>query len=230
MDSEKKDMLKVLKSLSSPQLPKKRPVKESNLDKNWKKNPLYKSVGLNSESYVAIDCEMVSTENDKNTLARVSIVNMEGDVLLDLYVKPEEKVLNYRTFVTGIKARHLNTGKPFKEVRKMVKGIIRNQIVVGHAIHNDLSALKIDLPKDKIRDTQSLYSEASGVSSISLQKLCQQTLSRIIQTGQHSSVEDAWATMEIFKTLFLANKTKKPKNIHKKPKIDKYKTFNDKEY
>jgi RNA exonuclease 4 len=211
MKSEKDEMLKIFQDLSRPKLPLKRNRKESQVDSNWKKNPDYRPSGATSESFVALDCEMVSTENDKNCLARVSIVNMECEVLLDLFVKPDEKVVNYRTFVTGIRARHLKYAKSFQEVREQVKRIIKGKIVVGHALHHDLKALKITLDKEKVRDTQTLYAESSGNALVSLQKLTFQTLGKVIQTGQHSSVEDAAATMEIFKTLFLNNKKKKLK-------------------
>lgn len=222
MDTEKTAMIKILESLSTQTLPKKRPAKPSSVNANWKKNAEYKSPNITTDSYVGIDCEMVSTENDKNTLARVSIVNIEGDVLLDSYVKPDEKVINYRTFVTGIKPRHLNSAKSFDEVREDVKRIIKNKIIVGHAVHHDLNALKIKVSEDKLRDTQVLYSETFGVSSISLQKLCFEVLGRMIQVGHHSSVEDAIATIEIFKTLFLSNKN--PKKHRKLSTITNKKT------
>lgn len=63
--------------------------------------------------YVAIDCEMVGVGPDGETsaLARVSIVNFHGAVVLDTYVKPMEKVTDYRTFVSGITPKHLVNGK-----------------------------------------------------------------------------------------------------------------------
>ncbi|KAJ1533275.1 3'-5' exonuclease, partial [Nowakowskiella sp. JEL0078] len=54
--------------------------------------------------YVALDCEMVGVGPGgfQSVLARVSIVNMYGHVLLDRYVKPLEQVVDYRTAVSGI--------------------------------------------------------------------------------------------------------------------------------
>lgn len=47
---------------------------------------------------LAIDCEMVGTgpEGDKSMLARVVIINDQGNVLLDSFVKPTAKVTDYR--------------------------------------------------------------------------------------------------------------------------------------
>ena len=63
--------------------------------------------------FVAIDCEMVGVGPGglDSALARVSIVNFNGAVLLDAYVKPLEKVTDYRTHVSGIHPKHLDSGE-----------------------------------------------------------------------------------------------------------------------
>lgn len=149
---------------------------------------------------------MVSTNADQNALARVSIVDLEGNVLLDEFVRQSDPVNNYRTSITGIKARHLKNAKLFEEVQKLVINLLKNKLVVGHAISHDLKALKLNLPQNKIRDTQKLYKLTEGGSAISLQKLAFDKLGKMIQIGHHSSIEDARATIEIYKTLFLSNK------------------------
>lgn len=47
---------------------------------------------------VALDCEMVGVgpEGKRSALARVALVNQEGHVLMDMHVKPKEKVTDYR--------------------------------------------------------------------------------------------------------------------------------------
>jgi RNA exonuclease 4 len=59
--------------------------------------------------YVAIDCEMVGVgpNGAASVLARVSIVNYDGAVLLDKFVKPVEVVTDYRTFVSGVRKSDL---------------------------------------------------------------------------------------------------------------------------
>lgn len=63
--------------------------------------------------YVAIDCEMVGVgpEGEESALARVSLVNYNGAVLMDEYVKPQERVTDFRTAVSGITPKHLVDGK-----------------------------------------------------------------------------------------------------------------------
>ena len=47
---------------------------------------------------IAMDCEMVGVGPDgtRSALARVCIVNNDGHPLMDRYVKPKEKVTDYR--------------------------------------------------------------------------------------------------------------------------------------
>ncbi|XP_051492776.1 RNA exonuclease 4 isoform X2 [Apus apus] len=105
---------------------------------------------------VAMDCEMVGVgpKGEDSIVARVSIVNQFGKCVYDKYVKPTEKVTDYRTAVSGIRPENINTGEDFKTVQKEVAEILSGRILVGHALRNDLKVLFLDHPKKKIRDTQ----------------------------------------------------------------------------
>ena len=61
--------------------------------------------------YVALDCEFVGVGPGgyKSALARVSMVDYENAVLIDTYVKVNEPVTDYRTFVSGITEEHLKS-------------------------------------------------------------------------------------------------------------------------
>lgn len=63
--------------------------------------------------YLAIDCEMVGVgpEGVESMLARVSIVNYHGAVILDRFVRPREKVTDYRTWVSGVREEDLRNGQ-----------------------------------------------------------------------------------------------------------------------
>jgi len=109
---------------------------------------------------MAIDCEMVGVgpNGAESSVARVSIVNWHGAVVLDVYVKQRERVVDYRTKYSGIRAEHMLNGtaaacvrdlaltiialaKSFDEVQKQVADLIKDRILVGHAVHNDLKVL-----------------------------------------------------------------------------------------
>lgn len=151
---------------------------------------------------VALDCEMVGIGDDgvDNLLARVSIVNQFGHCILDKYVKNTETVTDYRTAVSGITKELLIDGEDFKVVQKEVSDIIKDRILVGHALKNDLQVLFLDHPKKKIRDTQRykpFRAEFNGRLP-SLKKLTAKILNVDIQGKAHSSIEDAQAAMRLY--------------------------------
>ena len=51
---------------------------------------------------VALDCEMVGVEGNDDALARVSIINYNGHVLMDKYVRPVKHITDFRTWVSGV--------------------------------------------------------------------------------------------------------------------------------
>jgi RNA exonuclease 4 len=51
---------------------------------------------------VGMDCEMVEVDHTSDGLARVSIVNYNGHVLMDTYVRPKGEITNYRSWVSGV--------------------------------------------------------------------------------------------------------------------------------
>ncbi|CAG8833812.1 30564_t:CDS:2, partial [Gigaspora margarita] len=91
------------------------------------------------EKYVSIDCEIVGvgSEDERSVLAQVTVVNYHGVVILDKYVRPTEYVTDFRTDVSGITSRSLVNSYDFKNVQLEVANIIKNQIVVGHALYHD---------------------------------------------------------------------------------------------
>ncbi|XP_021232380.1 interferon-stimulated 20 kDa exonuclease-like 2 isoform X2 [Numida meleagris] len=72
--------------------------------------------------FVAIDCEMVGTgPGGRNSdLARCSIVDYEGDVLYDRYVRPAEPIVDYRTRWSGIRKQHMANAVPFCKAQREV--------------------------------------------------------------------------------------------------------------
>ncbi|KFW95913.1 Apoptosis-enhancing nuclease, partial [Phalacrocorax carbo] len=158
--------------------------------------------------YVAIDCEMVGTgpQGRLSELARCSVVNYEGDVIYDKYVQPELPIVDYRTRWSGITKQHMKRAIPFKTAQAEILKILKDKIVVGHAIHNDFQALKYFHPKDRTRDTSRIpvLNQKAGLpvkASVSLKSLARHLLQKKIQVGckGHSSVEDAQTAMELYR-------------------------------
>lgn len=115
--------------------------------------PLVESQASQPSPIVAIDCEMVGVgpsigyrrrgkcaPNRRSALARVSIVDFYGHIVLDVFIKQSETVTDFRTNISGIRPSDLNSEKaiPFATARTLVSTILKGRIIVGHAIHNDL--------------------------------------------------------------------------------------------
>lgn len=155
--------------------------------------------------YLAIDCEFVGVgpEGIQSELARVSIVNFHGHLIFDAFVQPREKVSDWRTWVSGVKPSDMENAISFKEAQETVSKLLENKILVGHAIKHDLESLMLSHPKSLIRDTSrhlAFRKKYAAGKTPSLKKLTEKILGIEIQTGQHSSVEDAKATMLIYKS------------------------------
>uniref|UniRef100_A0A182K3F0 RNA exonuclease 4 n=1 Tax=Anopheles christyi TaxID=43041 RepID=A0A182K3F0_9DIPT len=153
---------------------------------------------------IALDCEMVGIGPDgkDHMLARVSIVNEHGEVLVDCYVKPQEAVIDYRTEISGIRPEHVKQGAEFKTIRELVRQIIHGKILVGHALKNDLLVLNLRHPKYNIRDTsrfRPIAKKAGSFGTPSLKSIAYALLGEDIQDGSHDSVEDARAAMKIYR-------------------------------
>lgn len=155
---------------------------------------------------VALDCEMVKTAQGVLELARLTLIDAHGSVLLDELVKPHEVITDYLTQYSGITPamlEHVTTR--CHDVRQRVMSLIdADTVVVMHSGENDLHALK--LVHCKVVDTAVLYSRggvtntasAKTCSKISLQTLAHVYLNRKIQQqGGHDSVEDATTALDL---------------------------------
>lgn len=160
--------------------------------------------------YLAIDCEMVGTgpKGHISQLGRCSLVSYEGDVVYDKFVSPSEPVTDYRTRWSGIRRCDLIGATPYAQARKEILKLLAGKVLIGHAIHNDFKALSYFHPKALIRDTSRipLLNQKAGFAEkqvVSLKRLTKAIFDRDIQTGKkgHSSVEDAKATMELYKVV-----------------------------
>ena len=150
-----------------------------------------------------MDCEMVGVGRDGavSALARVSIVNEFGYPIYDKFVSPREEVTDYRTAFSGIRPSDLVDAPQFTEVQAEVAEILKDRIIVGHDLSHDFQALLLEHPQKLIRDTSKFkpFIEAFGNRTPSLKNLAAKFLGMGIQSGEHSSVEDAQAAVGLYK-------------------------------
>lgn len=176
--------------------PKNFPTTDNNITKS--KKDKRKDLG----KIVAIDCEFVGVgPQDVSALARVTIVNFYGHVVMDEYVRPKGKVTDWRTNVSGIAPWHMKFAIDFDEAQSKVESILKDKILVGHALENDLDKLELSHPTSMIRDTSSFppFRTISSGRTPRLKNLAKHFLNLDIQTGEHNPIEDARATMLLYR-------------------------------
>ena len=148
---------------------------------------------------------------------RCSIIGYDGSVLYDKYIDPtvdtDYKIINFRTPWSGIRPFHMKGATPFKVAREEILNILCDCIVVGHHIWTDFHSLEVEtFPASKIRDT-STYPALKKKAGLpidkqpgGLKKMTLALLGRHIQKRSrvgHCSVEDAQATMDLYKLVEL---------------------------
>lgn len=150
----------------------------------------------------ALDCEMCMSE-DGLVLTRCSIVDFQGLLIYDEFVKPAVPIIDYLTKYSGITPEKLENVKTTlidvqKDILRMVSA---DDILIGHSLQSDLNVLKLRHPK--IVDTALIYEHKAGPPfKPSLRYLASEYLHIDIQkdTGLgHDSYEDAKACMELTK-------------------------------
>ena len=165
--------------------------------------------------YVALDCEFVGVGPGgyESALARVSLVDYNNAVLLDTYVKVDEPVTDYRTWVSGITEEHVQSDIAIDAEKcvAIVKELLRGKILVGHGLKNDLGVLGFDHPWADTRDTAKYEPFMKKAKKNSpwctlpqprkLKDLALTKLERVIQKEgeSHCSIEDAIAALDLYK-------------------------------
>jgi DNA polymerase III epsilon subunit-like protein len=164
---------------------------------------------------VVLDCEMVQVANGRRELAYVTAVDfLSGEVLLDHYVQPTTKVVNWESRYSGVTCNAMNKAvrnghalHGWPSAREMLWRFVDTEtVLIGHSLNNDLDVLGIIHPK--IVDTSILTSEAvfndllpgQALSRTwSLKTLTKELAGYDIQAGKqgHSAFEDAIATRDI---------------------------------
>lgn len=150
---------------------------------------------------VAMDCEMIYTSLGTE-VARATLVDGTGRVLLDQLCLPKGEVWDFATRYSGISSLE-DVHPTFDQLREMILQVIGyNTVLLVHGGENDMAALR--LLHDRIVDTAIIYTHPRGPPfRYALRDLAKSHLSREIQSGGgkegvgHSSLEDSIATLDL---------------------------------
>lgn len=162
---------------------------------------------LAADACVALDCEMVGVGvgGKESVLARCSVVDGAGGVLYDKHVRVVERVSDFRTKYSGVRARDLKADGAvgFAACQAAVADLLDGKILVGHALHNDLKVLLLPHPARSTRDTAKWHplmrTNGRGKKRPrKLRDLAKEHLGLTIQEGEHGSVEDARAALALY--------------------------------
>ncbi|KAI0307161.1 ribonuclease H-like protein [Multifurca ochricompacta] len=163
----------------------------------------------------ALDCEMVYTTGGFR-IARVSVVDARGKEVFDEFIKMDDgvEVVDLNTRFSGIHLEEYAARAvlPLESVRRALGQLIgADTILIGHALDNDLRALR--LVHRRVVDTTALFPHSRGLPyRRALRDLTKEYLNRSIQEGGgsqgHSSVEDSIAALDLVKWFALNKKTK----------------------
>lgn len=94
-----------------------------------------------------IDGEMLFTTQGMQ-LCKITVVGIDGKLVYETLVQPEDPIVDYNTRFSGVSAKDLKRGptKSLKEVQNDLLGFISaNSILMGHSLENDLRALKVSV-------------------------------------------------------------------------------------
>ncbi|KAI4324845.1 hypothetical protein MLD38_030297 [Melastoma candidum] len=154
-----------------------------------------------STAMLAIDCEMVLCEDGTDACVKVCVVDRNLEVKLNKLVNPGKAISDYRTAITGVSAEDLvGIECSLVDVQKIMKKLLSHgTILAGHALSNDLDALKFDYAR--IIDTSYIfkYAEDSIQKRPSLTTLCQRVLDYQLRKegAPHNCLDDATAVMKL---------------------------------
>jgi RNA exonuclease 1 len=164
----------------------------------WVKTSPFAKSKTSHPQVIAIDCEMceaedpVSGKKDARALCRVSVIDVATDeVLLDSLVKPMWPITDYRDWINGITAESLEKVQfTLRHAQAFMKELCSEEtVIIGHAIHNDLAALRVE--HYCCVDSALLYKAIdSERATVALRDLSKSILGKEMPTT-HDSVNDA---------------------------------------
>ncbi|KAG8181997.1 hypothetical protein JTE90_014376 [Oedothorax gibbosus] len=150
-------------------------------------------------SIYALDCEMSYTTAGLE-VTRVAVVGADGLTVFRTDVRPEHSILDLNTQFSGVTDRDVKMAtSTLEDVQAFLLTLLNaDSVLVGHALHNDLFALK--MIHERIVDTSVVFPHPlGGRRGSSLKFLAKKHLDLSIQDSSsgHDCIEDARTCMNL---------------------------------
>ncbi|KAJ5519386.1 Exonuclease RNase T/DNA polymerase III [Penicillium expansum] len=173
------------------------------------------SVGLPKRRAIVLDCEMVQVEAGRRELAFLSAIDfLTGEVLIDNYVQPKSRVVNWDSRFSGVTPGAMNKAVKkgtalfgWEGARsKLWEFMDSETVLIGHSLNNDLDVLGIihwNIVDSSIITSEAVFYSVHAGEPLnrtwSLKTLTNELVNYDIQAGRqgHSALEDAHATRDI---------------------------------
>lgn len=153
-----------------------------------------KPVKITQYFLVAIDCEMMICKNGKQ-LGRITILDNNGSVIYDTYIRPQSEVVDYLEKYSGLNSINTGNGVDMSQMHRDILEIVgTTTFLVGHGLENDLEAM--NFYTEKLIDTSYLFLSSEGYK-IKLSQLSKKLFGSVIQEKSHSSKEDAFCCLKL---------------------------------
>jgi len=155
--------------------------------------------------YFSLACEVVRTADSDDlkglSVARVTIVNWDMEVVLDTFVEVPAPVTDLMG--TGITATDIHQNPQamdFATVRETVERILCGKILIGYQLRNHLTALGLGHPSTDVRDA-AFYGGSREEDERSIEVLAEEILQRSLpdKSERHRSIEVCIAALDLYK-------------------------------
>jgi RNA exonuclease 4 len=148
---------------------------------------------------------MVEGSRKKSMVAEVAVVDWEGVVVYHTYIQPTGPVVDYREAISGITPEKLEGAPPLAKVQDDLVHVLDGSVLIGHALDNDLRALGIRYTPVRNTAKHPFFQTLGPRGQLQPRKLAALYANYVgngaIQQGAHGAVEDAMASMRVYRFL-----------------------------
>lgn len=160
---------------------------------------------LGGHKYLALDCEMIEGPRRRSMVAEVAVVDWDSTVVYHSYVQPTGPVVDYREAISGITPEKLVGAPPLPKVQENLIRLLEGSVLVGHALDNDLRALGIHYEPVRNTAKHPFFQTLGPKGQLQPRKLAalynEYVGNGAIQQGAHGAIEDAKASMRVYRYL-----------------------------